>query len=399
MKTFMPQASLVGLAVLLVASADAFEVRNPIRSSAAFIFARKGSGVANSPATILAATHLLHGPADPGTSYDPLFMIDFNMAKSRERLSMSRLAERLDQDLLETEFLVTGQVNPSLFHPEFSFEDADVHLSSLEEYARSVYALFDQAVSRAEVVETTVSKERPQTISCVWRCSGKANLLWGVDIKPFLITTHWEIDQATGLIARQMDEYSLPQWDLLASALFPFLNGVVTAAPAPPVDRRLPAPTMSPFEAWVAKSGFLSYFAKPSGTHAVSSSPSNSVDSNLKNPMDELVVLLEDQKNSLLDWKPTIDTTTKVMPLEEDSEALPSIRSPNLWDRIQAFTPDDAELVNNLHEAARRTETRRTRRYYYAVTTEEQGQGQGQVQGKQAEEEAAAAAADSSMVI
>jgi hypothetical protein len=388
--------SRVGLAAVAVclffaSTATAFEVA--IQSRA--------------PATILSATHLLHSPVEASSScaaYDPLFMIDFNMVKSREhRGSLSRLAQRLDDECAATEFLVTGHVNPSLYHPDFYYQDADVALESLEDYARSVHALFDQAVSRAEIVTTTVrTQDTPQTITCLWRCSGKANLLWGVDIKAFHITTHWEICPTTGLICRQEDEYGLPQWDLLLSAVFPFLNGVVTAAPAPPVERA--PPTMSPWDAWVRKAGgFSSYFASPveevAGTHAVEAA----VPRKSHNPMDELVVLLEDKKKSILDWKPplTIDTTatsvvTTSADLEEqqEEEALPTIRSPTLWDRIQAFTPDDAALVNNLHEAARRTETRRSRRYYYAVTTDPEDEDQ---QGQ--EQAAAAAAADSSMVI
>lgn len=36
----------------------------------------------------------------------------------------------------------------------------------------------------------------------------------------------------------QEDRFDIPQWDILLSALFPFLVGRVTSDPAPPVEKR-----------------------------------------------------------------------------------------------------------------------------------------------------------------
>jgi len=41
-----------------------------------------------------------------------------------------------------------------------------------------------------------------------------------------------------GLICFQEDRFDIPGWDILLSALFPFLIGKVTAEPAPPVKPR-----------------------------------------------------------------------------------------------------------------------------------------------------------------
>lgn len=297
---------------------------------------------------------------------NPISEIDFDMPKSRERLSLARLAKRLDQELYESEWFVTGHVNPKYFHTDFYYEDADVVLNSLQEYANDVYTLFDQSCSRAEIVETKVSQERAQTITCRWRCSGRANLLWGIDIKPFMVETKFEVDKQTGLIAKQFDEYSLPRWDLLVSSFFPFLNGIVTAPPAPPVPPRRPAAVAdtvprSPFLAWASKAGFESYFMRPKRKQSDSGSP-----------LDDMVEFY-----NFFSWKPPavdLDKEKLITPehQQQQDHALPSIRSPTLWERMEAFAPANAELVENLTEATRRTESRRSRRYYVSYVDQEE---------------------------
>ena len=304
---------------------------------------------------------------------NPLVTVDFDMPKSRERLSLSRLAQRLDQELYESEWFVTGQVNPKYFHQDFCYEDADVVFNSLQEYAHDVYSLFDQTCSRAEVIETKVSEERAQTITCTWRCSGRANLLWGLEIKPFHVETNFEVDRQTGLIAKQVDEYSLPRWDLLVSAFFPFLNGIVTAEPAPPVPPRAPTPVeasvpRSPLQAWASKYGFDSYFSRPKRRQP-----------DTGNPLDDFVEFLSEDKSNFFDWIPPAvtgaDKSKLITPHHQDGQnpnGLPTIRAPTLWDRMQAFAPDNAELIENLTEATRRTESRRLNRYYVSLADEEQ---------------------------
>ena len=332
---------------------------------------------ASSDTKLQAVTHSMGPDVEHGTNVvrremevsrrpDPLSEIDFDMPKSRERLSLVRLAQRLDQELFDREWFVTGHVNPKYFHPDFYYEDADVVLHSLEEYARDVHALFDQSCSRAEVVETKVSRDRAQTITCTWCCSGRANLLWGIDIKPFMVTTNWEVDRQTGLISKQFDEYSLPQWDLLVSAIFPFLNGIITAPPAPPVPPRARHPPMaatvprSPLQAWASKAGFESYFSRPKRRQR-----------DTGNPLDDFVDFLSEDKNNFFNWKPpAVDKKKLVTP--EIETTLPTIRAPTLWDRMQAFAPDSAELVENLTEATRRTESRRSRRYYVSLVDPKQ---------------------------
>jgi hypothetical protein len=163
---------------------------------------------------------------------DPLKDIDFTAAKKPVR-DLGKLASVLDEELLEKEWFVTGMVNPIYFADEFAFQDPDVALTGIEDYARGVVKIFDQETSRAEIVSTVVNGT--DTITCTWRLSGKVNIGPGLNIKPYIVYTDFTVKD--GLIVFQQDRFDLPTWDILLSALFPFLIGKLTAPPAPPVVR------------------------------------------------------------------------------------------------------------------------------------------------------------------
>merc|ERR1712157_259404 len=120
-------------------------------------------------------------------SRDPLSDIDFKAPKISP-IALEKLVTALDYELIESEWFVTGNVNPSYFSQEFEFQDPDVELKGIEEYARGVNKLFDQSTSRAEilstVVNTTVSTPDRPVITCTWRLSGNVNIAFGLSIKP-----------------------------------------------------------------------------------------------------------------------------------------------------------------------------------------------------------------------
>jgi hypothetical protein len=168
-------------------------------------------------------------------SQDPLADIDWNAPKLKAGTmdSLETLAAVLDAELYEKEWFVTGRVNPIYFADSFRFEDPDVKLDGIESYARGVYKLFDQATSRAEIISTNVSSSNTEPgnnkITCTWRLSGKVSIGpgGGLTIKPYIVYTDFTVDPATGLIGLQQDRFDIPQWDILLSALFPFLIGKV----------------------------------------------------------------------------------------------------------------------------------------------------------------------------
>ena len=169
---------------------------------------------------------------------DPLADIDFNAPKS-PKLSLQDLASVLDYELYNKEWFVTGRVNPIYFDDKFTFQDPDVKLTGIEEYARGVLKLFDQSTSRAEIISTVVNTTVPNTITVTWRLSGGVSIGPGLTIKPYICYTDFTVDEESGLIVFQEDRFSIPGWDILLSALFPFLIGKVTSEPAPEVEPRV----------------------------------------------------------------------------------------------------------------------------------------------------------------
>jgi hypothetical protein len=152
-------------------------------------------------------------------SEDPFADIDWGAPKIPATTSLKTLAAALDFELIEKEWFVTGRVNPSYFSNDFEFQDPDVQLKGIEEYARGVRKLFDQSTSRAEimstVVNTTASTEDKPMITCTWRLSGGVNIAFGLSIKPYIVFTDFVVDPETSLIISQEDRFDIPGWDIL----------------------------------------------------------------------------------------------------------------------------------------------------------------------------------------
>jgi len=173
---------------------------------------------------------------------NPIASIDFQAAKISPSTSLQTLAEALDYELCEKEWFVTGNVNPSYFSDDFKFQDPDVKVDGIKKYSEGVNRLFDQSTSRAEIISTVINEEastpdRP-VITCTWRLSGRVNVGFGLEIKPYIVYTDFVVDPQTSLIVFQEDRFDLPPWDILLSSLFPFLIGKITSSPAPPVPKR-----------------------------------------------------------------------------------------------------------------------------------------------------------------
>ncbi len=183
---------------------------------------------------ITALGKLLPGGSDGGSSaaeVDELDGIDW-AAPKRPGLSTAEMAASLDAGLRAREWFVSGRGLPELFSDSFAFSDPDVSLAGFEPYCRQVRRLFDQETARCEVVCCAATAER--TITVVWRLSGRVSLGPGVEIKPYVVTSTLTTDGDTGLVASQEDEFSIPGWDILLSALLPPLRPLLAPA-APPV--------------------------------------------------------------------------------------------------------------------------------------------------------------------
>lgn len=158
----------------------------------------------------------------------PIDSIDFTASKFAYDIDLETMAKVLDAELYQREWFVTGNVNPIYFDDDFRFEDPDVKLQGIENYARGVYKIFDQSCSRAEILSTRVNPELGDNwITCTWRLSGKAKIGPGITIKPYIVYSDLRINSQSGLVDFQQDRFDIPSWDILLSAVFPFLIGKV----------------------------------------------------------------------------------------------------------------------------------------------------------------------------
>ena len=181
-------------------------------------------------------------------------------------LTLSALAERLEQGLSSREWFVTGAVDTAIFSDEFEFKDDSVSTKGIKSYALGVRKLFDQvdsdefdrksytcvgicgffvllpfkhilpslqfkATSRVELIGV-IPEEDKRSLRVIWRLEGRVNLLWKPSIPPYVVTTTLGVN-GQGLIESQLDEFSVPGWQLLLGALLGPWAGPV---PAPPVE-------------------------------------------------------------------------------------------------------------------------------------------------------------------
>lgn len=154
-----------------------------------------------------------------GNGILPISSINFDAPKIAPATTLETLASALDYELTQKQWFVTGQVNPSYFSEDFEFQDPDVKLKGIEEYSKGVYKLFNQEISKAEIISTVVNPTsstpaRP-VITCTWRLSGGVNIAFGLKIKPYIVYTDFTVDPKTSLIVFQEDRFDLPPWDIL----------------------------------------------------------------------------------------------------------------------------------------------------------------------------------------
>jgi hypothetical protein len=159
--------------------------------------------------------------------------VNWNM-KKRTNLSLEKLKDELVKGLTKYEWFVTGAIDPSIFSDDFEFKDPDVKLKGVREYCEGVNKLFDQTCSRVGVIDVEITDKTKKTITVTWRLEGRVRVGPGIRIKPYIVYTDFKVNDK-GLIYFQEDRFSIPGYDILLSALFPFL-GPLLAPPAPAVE-------------------------------------------------------------------------------------------------------------------------------------------------------------------
>ena len=192
----------------------------------------------SNPLTKAVAAGFLKEPASTSGLDD----INWNV-KKRRKTSLKQLSAAFKKSYSTREWFVTGVTDPSFFADDFSFSDPDVALKGIENYSRGVNKLFDQKTTRGQIIKIIINEketdEAPQnSLTVEWRLEGKVNIGPGVGIKAFVVYSDLTVNKDSGLIEFQKDRFSISSFDILLSALFPFLIDKVPflSPPAPPLD-------------------------------------------------------------------------------------------------------------------------------------------------------------------
>ena len=178
--------------------------------------------------------NFLPSDAPPPTTAAPsgaLDAIDW-AAPKRRGLTNEQMADAIGAGLREDEWFVTGRGRPQYFSEKFLFSDPQVKLEGFEAYCRGVRRLFDQGSARCEVV--CCAATAPDTLTVVWRNSGRVNLgPLGVELKPYVVTSTLALDPRDGLVVSQVDTFDADTAGLLLYQV-PLLRPLTK--PAPGVD-------------------------------------------------------------------------------------------------------------------------------------------------------------------
>ena len=152
--------------------------------------------------------------------------------------AMSQIASIIEADWKSGKgYYITGKLTKEIYRDDCFFDgpDPDMPVVGLRKYIASTAQLFDQKVSRADIIGTMETNEETRTIIVHWRLEGILNLPWHPKLKPWTGTTTYHIDES-GLINKHMETWDISVLDAFASTLFPFLSiGAAPAAPIPSV--------------------------------------------------------------------------------------------------------------------------------------------------------------------
>mmetsp|Transcript_103749 Transcript_103749/g.206234 ORF Transcript_103749/g.206234 Transcript_103749/m.206234 type:complete len:264 (+) Transcript_103749:108-899(+) len=143
-------------------------------------------------------------------------------ASAIDTRSAEEVRRALEVALREDLWFVSGRVRKEFFSQKFRFRDPDVSLEGIDNYGRGVASLFDQAKTRAEVLDVTLVND--QEIRVRWRLAAAVGLpptlpikLATAELEPYVVTSKLRLDGA-GLIEAQEDEFDRPTSELLWTA-------------------------------------------------------------------------------------------------------------------------------------------------------------------------------------
>ncbi|CAK9024713.1 Protein-lysine methyltransferase C42C1.13 [Durusdinium trenchii] len=148
----------------------------------------------------------------------------------RAKTSLALLADEFTRAFQRTQWGVNGRVEPKFFDDNFVFRDPDVTTNGIQAYSKGTGAVLSNC--QADAIDVQLFE--PDRFAIRWRIAGTANVPFpGLRIKPYIVTSTFTVN-SQGLVDSETDSFSIPTWDLLLSAVAPWLPGL--APPEPPVQ-------------------------------------------------------------------------------------------------------------------------------------------------------------------
>eukprot|EP00638_Chattonella_subsalsa_P004214 CAMPEP_0117756386 /NCGR_PEP_ID=MMETSP0947-20121206/14047_1 /TAXON_ID=44440 /ORGANISM="Chattonella subsalsa, Strain CCMP2191" /LENGTH=249 /DNA_ID=CAMNT_0005575963 /DNA_START=256 /DNA_END=1005 /DNA_ORIENTATION=- len=165
--------------------------------------------------------------------------------KKWENLSLSEIASIIHSDwsgigpdgreISGKGYYMTGKLTKEIYDEQCFFDgpDPDMPVTGLRKYLLFAAQLFDQRISRADLVKPIEIDKQSNTITAYWRIEGVLNLPWHPFVKPWTGSTLYKID-SSGLIVEHVEKWDISVIDAFVSTLFPELD--FGMPPALPVD-------------------------------------------------------------------------------------------------------------------------------------------------------------------
>lgn len=134
-------------------------------------------------------------------------------------LDPQQVADILGRNLREGQYFITGDLTPEVFADDCRFKDPTDDTRGLSRYLKALGLLFDAGASAVRLAGIRVTG--PSTIEADWVLGGYLRLPWHPRVEPFEGHTVYVLDPATGLVAEQLQTWSISPGEALRETFTP----------------------------------------------------------------------------------------------------------------------------------------------------------------------------------
>ena len=143
-----------------------------------------------------------------------------DLAPKQTGLGTSEVAKILKSDLESRKYILTGDLTTSIFSDDCRFVDPNNAVTGLAKYREALSLLFrpDESTIDDVVVRVTADGRR---VEADYTARGVLKLPWRPVIQPWRGHIEYTLDEATSLIASQVDVWNITRWDAIRQTFTP----------------------------------------------------------------------------------------------------------------------------------------------------------------------------------